>query len=282
MPARSIFLILFAGSLVFCFLQSTTEAKVGHRRILYGYYQAECFMWVTVTESPSGPQGEVSLVGVFGEQPRRKPFRLSQAEFDEMWSTLNAPGVVKRHVRGDGKNENLSDCYIFDDGEQRFAVSIYSDSPAISKLATRLKGYGQSARDGMMYLIPWTEVTGGELIDFGIYELKPGGEVSLLKQTDVIPARVNTNFGIRYRVKGKPKGRETRIRVEVAHPKIANPKTGTATTVEKSDAVIGIESLDYRGVKLAKWYVVPGQWEIKIFSGQTLLVKKAFEVTASN
>jgi hypothetical protein len=281
MPARSIFLIFFAGSLVFSSLHSTVEAKVGNRSVSYSYFQAECFMWVTVAESPSGPRGEVRLTGLY-EQPRRKAFRISQAEFNEIWSTLNAPGVVKRIVRRDGKNENLGDCYIFDDGEQKFAVSIYSDSPAISKLATRLKGYGQSARDGMMYLIPWTEVTGGELIDFGIYELKPGGEVQLLKQSDVIPARPNTNFGIRYRVKGKPKGRETRIRVEVKHPKVVNPKTGTATTVEKSDAVIGIESLDYRGVKLAGWYVVPGQWEIRIFSGQTLLVKKAFEVTASN
>jgi len=236
-------------------------------------------MTVTVTESASGPRGEVVLVGLYA-QPRRKPFRISQAEFDEIWSTLNAPGVLKRVVRPNDKG--LGDSYIFNDGEQQFAVSIYSDSPAISKLATRLKGYGQAARDGMMYLIPDTEVKGCELVDFGIYELKSGGGVQLLKQTDVIPARSNTNFGIRYRVKGKPKGRETRIRVEVKHPKVGTPKTGTETTVEKSNFVIGIESLDYRGVKLAGGYVVPGQWEIRIFSGQDLLVKKAFEVTAAN
>lgn len=278
-PSRKIFLIVLAFSLAFSQLQSTAEAKVGHRSVLYHYFRAECFTWVTVSETSSGPQGEVVLDPIFA-QARRKPFRISQAEFDEIWSTLNAPGVVKRLVRRDEKR--LSDSYIFSDGEQQFAVSIYSDAPAVSKLATRMRSYGDSARDGMMYLIPYTEVTGGELVDFGIYEMKSGGGVQLLKQTDVIPARPNTNFGIRYRVKGTPKGRETKISVEVSHPKVVNPKTGTATTVEKNDVRIGIQSLDYRGVKLGGWYTVPGRWEIKIFRGSDLLVKKAFVVAASN
>src|SRR6185436_13291068 len=145
---------------------------------------------------------------------------------------------------------------------------------AVSKLALRMRSYGDRARDGMMYLLPYTEVTGGKLVDFGIYELKPGGGVQLLKQTDVIPARPNVNFGIRYQITGKPKGRETRVSVEVSHPKAVNPKTGQATTVEKTDARIGIESLDYRGVKLSGWYIVPGRWVIKIWCGGNVVVKK--------
>jgi uncharacterized protein DUF3859 len=266
--------------LVVCFTSSflpvIADAKIGRRSVFYSYFQAECFMWVTLAESPSGPRGEVGLVGLYA-QPRRKPFRISQAEFDAIWSTLNAPGVAKRVIR---RGDNPGDSYIFDDGEQKFAVSKNSDSPAISMLASRLKTYGDQARAGMMYLIPWTQVTGGELIDFGIYELKPGGGVQLVKQTDVIPARPNTNFGIRYRVAGSPKGRNTDIRVQVKHPKAVNPKTGNASTVERSTISIGIGSLDYRGVKLGGWYTVPGRWVIQIFSGAHLLLEKKFEVTA--
>jgi len=278
MPRRKIPLTVLALSLAYSLFPTTAEAKVGNRSVSHRYYYAECIMWVTVSETPSGPQGEVVLAGFYGEQPRRKPFRISQDEFNEIWSTLNAPGVVKLPA----KDRRLGDHYIFDDGEQKFAVSIYSDAPAVKKLSSKLKRRGDEARAGMMYLIPWTEVTGGELVDFGIYELKSGGGVQLVRQTDVIPARPNTNFGIRYRIHGKPKGRETTLSVQVRHPKVVNPKTGTATTVEKTDITIGIQSLDYRGVKLSGWYTVPGRWEIKIFSGAHLLVTKAFQVTASN
>ena len=275
MLPRNIFAFVVAFSLILSFFPSPAEAKAGRRSVEYAYYQAECFIGITLTETPSGPQGEVVLTGLY-VQPRRKPFRISQAEFDEIWSVLNGPGVVKLPAKG----HTSSDYYNFSDGEHQFAVSIYSDSPAISRLSSKLKTYGDQARAGMMYLIPWTEVTGGELVDFGTYELKSGGGVQLLKQTDVIPAQPNTNFGIRYRVKGRPKGRNARISVEVKHPKVVNPKTGTATTVEKNDVVIGIGSLDYRGVKLGGWYTVPGRWEIRVVSGNHLVVKKAFTVTA--
>jgi hypothetical protein len=88
--------------------------------VFYSYFYGECFMWVTVAETPSGPQGEVTLVGIYGEQPRHKPFRISRAEFEDIWSTLNAPGVVKRVIRPGEKG--LGNSYIFDDGEQKFAV----------------------------------------------------------------------------------------------------------------------------------------------------------------
>jgi len=278
-PARrwppAILTISFALSL----MPVAAQAKVGSRSVLYTYFRAECFTWIRVAESPSGPKAEVTLEPLYA-QDRRKSFRISQAEFDEIWATLNAPGVVKRVVHGGDKG--LSDVYLFSDGEQHFAVSVYSDSPAVSRLALRMRGYGDGARDGMMELIPYTEVVGTELVDFGIYESKPGGRVELVKRTDVIPGRVNTNFGIRYRLTGKPKGRETSISVEIEHPKAVNPKTGAATTVEKADARIGIESLDYRGVKLSGWYAVPGRWVIKIWHGGNVVLKKTFEVTASN
>src|SRR3954447_2838549 len=94
----------------------TALAKTGSRSISYSYFQAECFMWVTVAETSSGPQGEVALAGIYGEQPRRKPFRISQAEFNGLWDTLNAPGVAKQLIR---PGQRLGDSYIFNNGEQR-------------------------------------------------------------------------------------------------------------------------------------------------------------------
>jgi hypothetical protein len=73
------------------------EAKVGNRSVQYSYYRAECFTLVTVTETPSGPKGEVTLEPLYA-QDRRQSFQISQAEFEEIWSTLNAPGVAKRAV----------------------------------------------------------------------------------------------------------------------------------------------------------------------------------------
>ena len=282
MPVRptgklfGVFVLIWLGASL---VPLTATPKIGHRSVLYTYYRAECFTWVKVAESPSGPKCEVILEPLYA-QDRRKSFRISQTEFEEIWATLNAPGVAKRVVHAGEKS--LSDVYLFSDGEQNFAVPIYSDSPTVSKLALRMRSYGDGARDGIMELIPYTEVIGTELVDFGIYELKKGGGVELLKRTDVIPARINTNFGIRYRLTGKPKGRETAISVEIDHPKAVNPQTGQPSTVEKADARIGIESLDYRGVKLGGWSAVPGQWVIKIWHGGNVVLKKAFEVTASN
>ena len=89
--ARAILTISFALSL----MPAAAQAKVGSRSVLYTYFRAECFTWVRVAESPSGPKAEVTLEPLYA-QDRRKSFRISQAEFDEIWATLNAPGVVKR------------------------------------------------------------------------------------------------------------------------------------------------------------------------------------------
>jgi len=74
--------------------QMTFAAKAELRSVLYSYDQSGTVIFVTVSDSGNGPKGQISAVRLYvGGPPLRKNFTMSQAEFEKVWSTLDAPGV---------------------------------------------------------------------------------------------------------------------------------------------------------------------------------------------
>src|ERR1700730_5757716 len=71
-------------------------------------------------------------------------------------------------------------------------------------------------------------VSGAKLVDFGVYEVKHSGKpgatvassVRLLDKVDSIPARLKTEFGIRYILTGTPQNGRAVITIKVRHPKL--------------------------------------------------------------
>jgi len=109
---------------------------------------------VIVQETGTATHGQVTVIGQSSTQVLQKEFYFSKAEFEQMWSTLNAPGVAKRLFSG--KQFELSDYYVFEGGNQpTYTVEKAQSAPAISKLASRLRGYADAAmKSGAMSAVP--------------------------------------------------------------------------------------------------------------------------------
>jgi hypothetical protein len=275
------------------------EAKVP-RRIHYSFFQSTGFVMVTVQETGSGAKGDVVFASrmLVGTPSFRGAFQIPAAEFEQMWSTLNAPGVEKRPVTG--KSIDLSDDYVFRTASgQQYYVPKASGAPAVRALAANLRSHADTAMTGMRQ-IPPTTVTGAELIDYGIYELKPTGEKRsapklasgswtvtsnprLVKKTDVIPERLGVSFGVRYRLKGAPEGDLVEITVEVINPPgVLNTRTGKPVPVEQHNVTIAMGKLDYRGIGFeTPADLIPGEYKLRIKVGSKVVLEKAFQVVAA-
>ena len=80
-------------------------------------------------------------------------FKMPRQEFEQIWSTLKAPGVEKRLV--EGSHNDLTNEYIFRQGNQSYAVKKASSAPAISALASRLRNHADAAmKSGAMTAVP--------------------------------------------------------------------------------------------------------------------------------
>jgi hypothetical protein len=101
-------------------------------------------MTVRVTENASGARGEVVAVSNRpGSTAAHEFFNVSKSEFEQMWSTLNAPGVDKRLLSGSKADLNYE--YLFQSGKQSYAVKKTSSASAVSVLSARLRRHAQGA-----------------------------------------------------------------------------------------------------------------------------------------
>ena len=101
-------------------------------------------------------------------------------------------------------------------------------------------------------------------------------EIELLKQTDTIEGSTGTQFGVKYFVKGSPKGANVPLSVRVLHPITTNPNTQQTSTIEAWIANAKIGSANYSGwIFEYKWEIVPGEWTIQLlYEGEKLAEKK--------
>ena len=102
----------------------------------------------------------------------------------------------------------------------------------------------------------------------------------LVRETDVIPARLGLGFGFQYVVAGEPKGAAVDVDVVVEHPPLFNPKLGQTYLFSRTafQRFLGepghaVWSFD------EGWTLCPGTWTIRIEYQGRLLAKKSFTVT---
>ena len=133
-------------------------AKGPPRRVIYTYNQSGLIIIMIVQENETGAKGNVTVIGASKTHPALQDnFYISHAEFEQIWSTLKAPGVEKRPwVNNEYEAE---DYYIFDGGGQRWSVKKAQSAPAISALASRLRNHAAVLMKRGMAPLPLTAVT---------------------------------------------------------------------------------------------------------------------------
>jgi hypothetical protein len=137
-----------------------------------------------------------------------------------------------------------------------------------------------------------------EIVETGIYgvettKLTPSSDtaagylgtvddIKLMKSTTTIPAEQGTNFGVRYKIVGVPKGAGVEIRLVTKLPTqgLHNPKTGEITF--RNDLMVErtIGDVHFRGYSLRNnWEAVPGVWTFEFWYKDQKLAEQKFNVT---
>ena len=107
--------------------------------------------------------------------------------------------------------------------------------------------------------------------------------VVLIANTTVIKPAIGIHFGIRYRIRGYPRGARVPIRI-VHHYPIAglkNPHNQKPTYTYQQTSMKVVGNSAYEGYHLsAPWELVPGIWSFEIWHEGRLLAEQEFELTA--
>jgi antitoxin component of MazEF toxin-antitoxin module len=138
-------------------------------------------------------------------------------------------------------------------------------------------------------------ITGAEIINYGTYSTgesnvyddpnSPTGKVGLgvttpEKQTDNIPAKLNTCFGFYFVIHGKPADAPITMKEVVKHPPMVNAQTGESST-EYSEAIqLKLEDRQcaVQWVLSHDWEIVKGEWTFELFDGDHELLSQKFNV----
>jgi len=140
------------------------------------------------------------------------------------------------------------------------------------------------------------KVTGVKVLEFGVYtstvtsrEQSPAvadgikdraRDFKLVRKSTLVEARLGTSIGLKYELKGTPKGTPVTIEVAVRHPAMVNPETKETMTRSSAtfERVIGepehaVWSFDTPAG------LVPGEYVIELIYEGRSLVQKEFRVT---
>jgi hypothetical protein len=136
------------------------------------------------------------------------------------------------------------------------------------------------------------EVDHLELIDFGTYKTEPGNirknanglkttitpGVEHLESTAIIPARIGTSFGIRYKVVGEPDKAEVTLRKVISFPPPGlQPSRGkfVPQSESKVETMIGEKVADLYTLEDI-FELVPGVWTVELWDGERKLLTQSF------
>ena len=144
--------------------------------------------------------------------------------------------------------------------------------------------------------MPSKDISGAEILGYGLYKSLPiemapfsstvGTPVQiettqLIKQTDQIPAVLNTHFGIQFVIHGTPKCKLVELRQVMLFPPTPDSKTGKITMRDEVLVKIGLEDDKDVGAYLtldSPADLVPGSWTFQIFDHDKKLLEKTFTV----
>ncbi len=104
-------------------------------------------------------------------------------------------------------------------------------------------------------------------------------KLRIVEATSVVPAKVDTAFGVEIRIVGKPAGRKARLKIVWLYPQpgLKNPDTGTAKMRDEyEDEQILDTTTSYFWQLGSSWALVPGKWTLEIWQGDRRLAKHDF------
>lgn len=130
------------------------------------------------------------------------------------------------------------------------------------------------------------DVLEAAIYEIDVMDLRPGQQgdprnVKIVEKTDVVPAKVGLQFGIRYVVVGEPAGASVRLNVVTRFPPQGLRDPVFARTHHRSDRVVTAKFGEplVSGYKFDQtWEAVPGIWTIEIWDGGRKLVEQRFKV----
>ena len=153
----------------------------------------------------------------------------------------------------------------------------------------------------LFLLIPFTsiaaDITEIDIVEYGIYTseiigtidapLTTSGKYNLVKninlvmQTDRIPAKKGTKFGLFYIIKGDLKGEKIKITEIVKFPRkgFRDPKTGKIFRQSEFTSIKKIGSKNFvAGVFAEDWDLFPGKWLVQLWHNDEKFAEKSFMV----
>jgi hypothetical protein len=152
-----------------------------------------------------------------------------------------------------------------------YSAAIYAQE--ISEISITAYGYGTVEKTGI------TEVQK----DTAAGRLNIVNNFVISEQTDKIPSKIGTTFGIKYIVKGRPIGANIAILVRWTHPPITPSGKKTAVITEEAYRykTIGKETFIIYTFE-EEWELMPGKWTCQLFHKDKLLAEKSFEIFRSS
>lgn len=104
-------------------------------------------------------------------------------------------------------------------------------------------------------------------------------DIELVKQSNIIDADTGTQFGVKYFVKGSPKGTNVALSVRLLHPATSNPDRKNSSTSETWVANAKVGSANYSGwIFEYAWELVPGDWTLQLYYKDQKMLEKKFLV----
>lgn len=125
-------------------------------------------------------------------------------------------------------------------------------------------------------------------IEYGVFatqfkDPQPGERVLTranqpIEQTDQVPARLGTKFGVRYRLVGKTET-EQPLTLMYFTPGLVGPDGKRQDKIELTQKLVVGAPQDVMAFEFTEHHeVVPGEWQFMVFQGDRKLVEQRFQV----
>ena len=125
-------------------------------------------------------------------------------------------------------------------------------------------------------------------IEYGVFatqfkDPQPGERVLTrtnqpIEQTDQVPARLGTKFGVRYRLVGKTET-EQPLTLMYFTPGLVGPDGKRQDKIELMQKLVVGAPQDVMAFEFTEHHeVVPGEWQFMVFQGDRKLVEQRFQV----
>lgn len=99
-----------------------------------------------------------------------------------------------------------------------------------------------------------------------------------MEQTEVVPARLGTKFGVRYRLLGKSES-EKPLTLLYFTPGLVGPDGKRQDKIELQQKLVVGAPVDVMAFEFTEHYeVVPGEWHFMVFQGDRKLLEQRFTV----